>query len=100
MGKLENDFHKEMLGIYKTAFNELGIRLTAFLKMVNSNGGVKAAKLLINSTKVSSGYLKLFENQRLDLTVEALVAEHEKWHELFTPNDIKNAKKRLSEYKK
>ena len=95
MASLEDEFHKEMLAIYDKARDELGIRLPRFKQMVERNGGVGAAKKLLHSNSVSTGFSKLFEKGRLDLTVESLVANNEKWHPLFNQEEIRKAKARL-----
>ena len=92
MASLEDEFHKEMLAIYDKARDELGIRLPRFKQMVERNGGVEAAKKLLHSNSVSTGFSKLFERGRLDLTVESLVANNEKWHPLFNQEEIQKAK--------
>ena len=92
MASLEDEFHKEMLAIYDKARDELGIRLPRFKQMVERNGGVEAAKKLLHSNSVSTGFSKLFERGRLDLTVESLVANNEKWHPLFKQEEIRKAK--------
>ena len=92
MASLEDEFHKEMLAIYDKARDEVGIKLPRFKQMVEQNGGVGAAKKLLHSNSVSTGFSKLFEKGRLDLTVESLVANNEKWHPLFTEEEINKAK--------
>jgi len=56
------------------------------------------AKYLINSRKPSDGYTNLWERGRLDLTVEAMVMENSKWHELFTSEELDKARRRLTDY--
>jgi hypothetical protein len=43
---------------------------------------VVTAKYLINSINPSDGYTQLYERDRRDLTVEAIVVENTKWHPL------------------
>jgi hypothetical protein len=57
--------------------------------MLNERRGVPTAKYLINTPKASDGCTHLYERGRLDLTVEALVVENAKWHELFTDEELK-----------
>ena len=95
MASLEDEFHKEMLAIYDKARDEVGIKFPIFRQMVDREGGVVAAKKLINAKTIPSGYFKLFEKNRLDLTVESLVANNEKWHPLFNREEINKAKARL-----
>ncbi|WP_295723065.1 hypothetical protein [uncultured Bartonella sp.] len=102
MASLKDEFHKEMLAIYDKARDELGIRLTRFKQKVLRYRGVCAAKMLIHSnsdTRATTGFTKLWVNKRLDLTVESLVANNEKWHPLFTKDDINKAKETLEKYK-
>lgn len=66
--------------------------------MLHDRGGLGAAKYLINARTVSDGYTHLYERGRLDLTVEALIAENPQWHSLFEASEIERARKRLDEY--
>lgn len=94
--ELEKAFHRAMIEIYKEA-KDLGYTASRFLRMVNEHGGVETAKLLLHSNAVSEGYVALYERQRLDLTVEALVLQPA-WIPLFTDAERAIAKKRLTEY--
>lgn len=69
----------------------------AFLSMIGEYGILTAVKMLINNPKPSEGYLKLWENKRLDLSVEAIVLE-EDWGDLFTDAELEKSKKRLVEF--
>lgn len=70
---LEDQFHDAMLAIYVTAKREADYNATRFLAMLNDRGGVKTARLLLEAPTVSDGYTALWERQRLDLTVEAVI---------------------------
>jgi hypothetical protein len=85
-----------MFEIYKKAKSEAKYNATIFLQMTIDRGGLETAKFLINSPKESDGYTALYERDRLDLTVEAIVVENRKWHSLFDPEAIEKARKRLS----
>lgn len=98
MHGISREFHEAMIGIYLTAKSEAGYRATRFIEMVNREGGLATAKRLINAPRPSEGYTHLYERGRLDLTVEALVAGQPKWHVLYTAEDLKNARKRLSAF--
>jgi hypothetical protein len=95
---LERQFHEAMLDIYRVAKNDAGYDATIFLGMVSTRGGLKTAQYLINTPKPSDGYTALFMRSRLDLTVEAVVVEHAKWHELFTTDELAKARARLKQY--
>jgi hypothetical protein len=54
--------------------------------------------MLINSAHVSEGYTALWERKRLDLTVEAMILDNEKYQSLFTENELAICRKRLKQY--
>jgi hypothetical protein len=91
-------FDAAMFDIYKRAKTEAGYNANIFLKMLTDNGGLATAKTLINATKPSDGYTALYERERLDLTVEALVLGEPRGHSLFLPEEIERAEKRLKQY--
>jgi hypothetical protein len=91
-------FEKAMHGIYTRAKAEAGYNATIYLRMLDERGGLGTAKYLINAATVSDGYTALWQLQRLDLTVEALVIDNPQWHSLFEPSEIERARKRLGEY--
>lgn len=98
MTNLEKQFGAAMLEIYQRAKSEAGYTASIFFKMLADRGGLDTAKYLINASKPSDGYTNLYERERLDLTVEAMVIENPKWHELFSSEELAKARKRLSEY--
>ena len=95
---LEEQFHGAMLDIYRRAKSEAKYNATQFLSMVSRIGGLQTAKSLINSTTVSSGYTALWERGRLDLSVEAVVLQTERFHALFTAEELTICQQRLQEY--
>lgn len=99
MAELQAKFTEAMFEIYRRAKCEANYPATIFLRMVTDHGGQAAAKMLINAPRPSDGYTALYLRKRLDLTVEALVAENTRWHSLFTADEIERAKRRLREYR-
>ncbi len=87
-----------MFNIYKRAKIEAKYNATIFLGMLHDRGGLETARFLINSTKPSDGYTHLYERERLDLTVEAMVIQESKWHQLFAKEELDRARKRLTDY--
>ena len=87
-----------MFEIYRRAKLEAGYNATIFLRMVSDRGGLATAKYLINSPIASDGYTHLYERGRLDLTVEAMIVENTRWHELFTSEELGAANIRLKKY--
>ncbi len=94
--KLEQDFHRQMLGIYRSAASELGYRATRFLEIVNNRGGLQAAKELLHRSSHPEGLTTLWEYRRLDLSMEALVLRTP-WLQLFTKEELSVACRRLRE---
>ena len=98
-GGLNERFNLAMRDIYKRARYEAKYNATRYLQMLNENGGMETARILINSSTVSDGYTALWERGRLDLTVEALIWDNPEYHELFTEAELRIVKKRLIDYK-
>lgn len=95
---LVNEFDQAMQSIYQRALSEAHYRATRFLTMLHEHRGLETARLLIHSSIVSEGYTALWERQRLDLTVEAVIHDNSKWHPLFTEEELAICKKRLTDY--
>ena len=96
--KTNREFDESMLQIYKTAKNEAGYTPSVFFRMLSEHGGYETARRLIHSPNVSDGYVKLFELDRLDLTVEAMIIANLKWHQLFGEHELEICRKRLKAY--
>ncbi len=94
---VESRFHEAMLAVYRRARAEANYNATRFLSMVVERGGLETARYLLHAEQVSDGYTALWERQRLDLTVEALILQPE-WQSLFSDDERRIAVKRLREY--
>ncbi|MCG8477245.1 MAG: hypothetical protein MI784_17400 [Cytophagales bacterium] len=66
--------------------------------MVIDHGGVETARMLIHADTVSDGYTALWERERLDLTIEAMIINSKKFHSLFTEEEIHIRSQRLKDY--
>jgi len=97
MSGLETQFHRAMIGIYERAKEECGYNATRFLGMLSEKGGLRTAQILLATSQPSDGYVALWECNRLDLTVEALVLKPE-FASLFTEEEKQVARNRLEEY--
>ena len=93
---LEAEFHRAMLKIYDDAA-EVGCRPTRFLKMVHEHGGVVAARRLLSAREAPLGFTELWQRERLDISMEALVVQ-ERWQPLFSDEERQAARDRLSAY--
>lgn len=92
----EQEFHEQMLDIYRVAKRDLSYNATRFLQMVAAQGGVAAARHLITGP-ASDGFTTLWEKGRLDLSVEALVLRPE-YEDLFTDAERRLAAERLRQF--
>lgn len=95
---LEDAFHDSMLTIYRRAKSEAGYNATRFLGMISQHGGVKTARILLDAPTVSDGYTALWQRQRLNLTVEALILDNERFHSLFSEGQLQICRTRLNQY--
>jgi hypothetical protein len=93
---LERAFGKAMLGLYHEA-KKAGYTPGYFLRMLSELGPAETARRLIESDSPSDGFTRLYELDRLDLTVEALALVPQ-WWDLFTNDQRRAARQRLLEY--
>lgn len=93
---LEAEFHQAVLRIYDTAA-KLGYRPTYFLRMVHEHGGVETARRLLRTPEPQEGLATLWELDRLDISMEALVVQ-ERWEPLFSDAERQVARERLRKY--
>src|SRR4051812_16012400 len=92
----DRSFGRAMIQLYHEAKRE-GYTPAYFLRMISEIGPLATAKHLINSDNPSEGFARLYELGRLDLSVEALALQPE-WRDLFTNDERKKARQRLSEH--
>lgn len=92
--QLQNELHKELLEAAKSA-KSIGYNPTKFNQMIATEGGYTVAKKLIHRT--STGFEKLWELNRLDLSTEAVILQ-KKYRTLFTKEELETAKTRLNEF--
>lgn len=85
-----------MLSIDATA-GKYGYHPSYFLRMVHELGGLGAAKQLLSTDNPQSGLARLWELELLDNSMEALVIQ-EQWRELFSEEELQEARRRLREY--
>lgn len=90
---LKKELRKDLLSIYERSSQECNYRPNRFLQFVQSTpNSVTAAKHLIKNT--TEGFTLLWELNRLDLSVEALVLS-EKYRDLFTDEERDRCHSRL-----
>lgn len=92
--KLELEFHERMQQIHEEARTECNYSASRFIQMVNAEGGLLTAKKLLASTVFSEGLTRLWEEERLDISMEATILQ-EPWCQLFTDEELATARKKL-----
>jgi hypothetical protein len=95
---LEEEFDKRMQELYRAGKVEGKFSAPLFAELLREHGGLETARRFLHSLDYAPGFTKLWERNRLDLTVEAVIAGEAKWHPLFTPEEIEICRKRLREY--
>jgi hypothetical protein len=91
------EFDTAVLGLVDRCVAELRYNPKYFRVMVSQHGAIGAAQRLLRAPAVSDGFVKLWENDRLDLTVEALVVLP-RFAELFTDDERRTAQRRLEDF--
>jgi len=66
---LKEEFREAMIAIYTRTFSACGYRAGRFLEMVNTQGGLETAKILLREEKPPAGFVALHEKERLDVTI-------------------------------
>lgn len=90
-------FHNEMISLYKTISKQLKYKSTKLLDMINKYGGYEAAIKFIKSESNTFDFTILWENERLDLSVEALIT-NAKYRELFPEEVVSFCDRKLKDY--
>ena len=97
---LEQEFHERMVELYHRALERShgAYRASGFLRMVQSDGGLTAAKYWLHTPEVQSGFIRLYELGILDESMEYVIWKERKWRPLFTRDEIQIARLRYEKY--
>ena len=90
-------FDAAMLELYETWRREIRYSANRFRQMVDRRGGVETARRLLSRPDVSSGFTKLEQAGKLELTMEYLVLQRE-FTLLFTFEERGIARGRLIDH--
>ncbi|MEQ1698540.1 MAG: hypothetical protein ABMA25_00425 [Ilumatobacteraceae bacterium] len=96
--ELEQEFHRAMVNTYEVAKRDVHYNATRFIQMIAERGGLGAAHQLVHASAVSEGFTRLWEVDRLDLSVEALIHDNHRFAVLFSASERRIAERRLTEY--
>jgi hypothetical protein len=95
---LVEELTKELLEAYEIGLRDLNYDAKYLLKMLKENkNGVAVAKALIAKKPAPEGFRRLIIENRLELTVEAIVVK-EKYKSLFSKKEILKSMKRLEKH--
>lgn len=94
---IEKKFNADMHQIYIRTKKELKYNATRFLQLIVEKGGLQAAKQLISKDGGTYGFEILWENKRLDLSVEAHVLKPE-YTSLFNEEEKEMCRRRLNDF--
>ena len=97
MPDLEKQFDEAMMNVYRTAKDECGYNATYFLRMLHDKRGIATARQLLAKDGAQYGFEKLWEHDRLDITVECLVL-NPRFRNLFDAEELDRARERLRKY--
>jgi hypothetical protein len=95
---LEDEFNERMQQVHRDGKREGRFSAPLFAELLKNHGGLETARRFLHSTDYAAGFTKLWERERLDLTVEAVILQEPKWHPLFSAEEIEICRKRLRDY--
>lgn len=94
----ERQFHGDMVLGVERLKREINYNAARFMAMVGELGGAEAARHLLRGRDASDGFTILWEQGRLEMSVEAFVLLP--WYrELFTEEQQETAGRRLREHR-
>lgn len=96
MSPAENEAFTNFLLQKVAEYEALGYRPTAFKKMLSSQGGEETVRQLLSKDRLTEGFSRLWELNRLDLSVEALIVESP-WRPFFDNALLLKAEKLLKQ---
>ncbi|GLZ51352.1 DUF262 domain-containing protein [Actinomycetospora sp. NBRC 106378] len=94
---LEDEFGGAIQALLDRCMRELRYNPRYFRLTISQHGALGATQRLLTSPGPSDGFVKLWENQRLDLTPETLVLDP-RFADLFTDSERKVARARLDDF--
>jgi hypothetical protein len=97
MSSLDKQFDEAMRKNYEETKSQIRYDDRPLMELLKWNSAHEAARLLLEAPQPSDGFIKLWENGRLDLSVEALVINPT--FDAVCGEDLKaKARARLKEY--
>ena len=99
MTAAQNDdpFTQRALQIYEEAKSQIRYVAHRFRQKIIRDGGLAAAKHWLRPSRTTTGFQRLLDHDRLDLSVEAVALEAP-WNQLFTADELAVARARLEQF--
>ena len=94
---LEDDFEQAVSAQIDACQRDLRYNPSYLRLLISQHGALGTARRLLVQPAVSDGFVKLWENKRLDLTIEALVLAS-RFTDLFTEPEQATARARLTDF--
>ena len=94
---LKKSFHEEIINLYKKITKMVKYKPTRLMDYINKYGGYEAAVKYISTESNVQDFAVLWEHERLDLSVEALITQ-EKYRPLFSEDILAFCDRKLKEY--
>ena len=91
---IEEELHNELLSLHRRTGEATGYWPHYFLREVRAKGGLSVARALLAPGEASSGFDRLVEARRADLSVE-YIATSERFSRLFSSAELHEARHRL-----
>lgn len=94
---LKKSFHQEIIDLYKKIVKIVKYKPTRLMDYINKYGGYEAAVKYITTESNVQDFAVLWESERLDLSVEALIT-CEKYRPIFNEDVLTYCDRKLKEY--
>jgi hypothetical protein len=97
MDELRSQFHRAMVDAYQACVQGVDYHPTLVKRHMGEHGAVETARWLVNLPNESSGFTRLWEAKRIDLSAEAIILQPE-FVPLFSVEDRRLAYDTLKAY--
>ena len=95
--ELKKSFHQDIINLYKMINKIVKYKPTRLMDFINKYGGYEAAVKYITTESNVQDFAVLWECERLDLSVEALIT-NEKYRSIFSEDVLAYCDRKLKEY--
>jgi hypothetical protein len=93
---LAEEFTRALEGTVEAA-KKRGYIPIYFMQMLNDHGGIETAKRLLAKIEPQTGLFELWSLDLLHESMEAVIWDNPRYHQLFKPEELSEAHRRLEE---